>query len=437
MIAAETICDIHDVLIIELDAAIAETVKSRLNVSVLNEDGTNPRNLEYAISTHEADIIISTLRNDASNLFVCMYSKLVRPDIRTIASIGNPDYMIGTSESSHSGVDVLISPDIITANKMYRLAVLENAIDYEYVQSLGLAIAIFAVEKWHPIVGKVVMDIPTEGDFTIFGIYRDGILNVDVDTLEIYAGDRICVIGNDDGMAKFNTAIGVETVSREFTILGGSVLGKNLAQLLLKDTLRRYVKIIEKDPLKCIALSKELEGVNIINADFTEPEVQAQESIFKCDCTISTSRMDDTNLLMCMSAQKNNASKIISRYFKKEYEDIFRFTGLESIVGYHKVVSNEIIKCTVSDEMAIVRLNKENEVFIEHRIGKGSKLKDEYLGDLRVPAGVRIVAVFRDDDIIYPRMDTRFVEGDRVIVFTDMLKKGELSKFFGKNIASE
>ena len=57
-VAAETICTVHDVLIIEKDGDVAEIVKSRLNVSVLHEDGTNPVILSHAIEMHHAEIII-------------------------------------------------------------------------------------------------------------------------------------------------------------------------------------------------------------------------------------------------------------------------------------------------------------------------------------------------------------------------------------------
>lgn len=436
-IAAETISDIHDVLVIEKDAVTAESVKSRLNVSVLHEDGTNPRTLKYAVETHNPSIIISTLHDDTSNLFVCMFCKSLYPDVTTIASITDPDYVVSTNKEAKTGIDVLISPEIIIAEKMYRLAVLENAIDYEFIGNLDLHLATFAVEKWHPIVGSIVMNIPHMDQCTVFGVYRDDILMMDVDTIEIHPGDRICALGTLKGLEALNETVGVEEVSREFTILGGSVVGQILARKLSEDPLKRYIKIIDKDGQRCVELSRNLNGVKVIQADYTEPEVQIQENVFKSDCTISTSRLDDTNLLMCMSAQKYNAHRIISRYFKKEYEDIFKFTGLESIIGYHKIVSNEITKYTVSDEMAIIRLHNQNELFFKHSVDQASKIKDCYLGDLRLPSRIRIVSVLRDGQFLFPQLDTRFVEGDTVIVFTDVAKQSELAKVFGNKVSSE
>ena len=441
-VAAETICTVHDVLIIEKDGDVAETVKSRLNVSVLHEDGTNPVILSHAIEMHHAEIIISTLHRDDSNLFICLMAKRFNPEIRTIASITNPDYMIGTTDEGFVGVDVIVSPEIITAQKMYYLAIVENLVDFEYMGSdLELCLAIFSVESHNKINGQIVMNIDTQGEFTIFGIYRDENLLLSVDTMEIHPGDRICVVGSRDGIFRFNEIVGVDDVSREFVILGGSIVGRNLARLLSQDSKKRSVKIIDRNPEQCRELSKALTGVVVINSDFTEPDVQMMENVFKADCTISTSRLDDTNLLMCMSAQKFNARKVISRYFKKEYEDIFKFTGLECIIGYDKIVSNEITKCTISNDMVILRMRSHNEVFFNHTVDKDSKLLNRYYGDLHIPEGIRIVAIIREDGNetvkIYPRMDTRICEGDRIVVFTNLTKESDLARVFGKNVAVE
>lgn len=437
-VAAETICPIHDVLIIEKDADVAESIKGRLNASVLHEDGTNPRTLRYAMQNHHADMIISTLHQDEANLFICMMAKRIDSKIKTISTINNPDYLIEKTSDGFEGIDIFITPEIITANKMYCLATMENLVDYEPMGDIGLSLGIFAVESYNPVVGQIVMNIDTHDEFTIFGIYRDGFLDLSVDTMEIHTGDRICAIGTIEGLTMLNECIGVEEKSREFVILGGSIVGGNLAKMLSQDpTTKRYVKIIDKNPDQCRELSKMLNGVVVLNADFTEPDVQVAENVFKADCLISTSRLDDTNLLMCMSAQKYNARKVVSRYFKKEYEDIFKFTGLECIIGYDKVVSNEVTRCTISDDMVILRMRTHNEMFFSHSIDTESKLHNKYLGDLSIPEGIRIVAVIRGEEIIYPRMDTKMLEGDRVIVFTNLIKDSDLARVFGKSVVAE
>ena len=65
--SAETISNIHDVLVVEKDENVLNVLKSRLNVSTLKADGTNPKTIKYAIENHEADMIIATLGTDSAN----------------------------------------------------------------------------------------------------------------------------------------------------------------------------------------------------------------------------------------------------------------------------------------------------------------------------------------------------------------------------------
>lgn len=436
-VSAETISDIHDVLIIEQDEDVADTLKGRLNVSVLREDGTNPRVLKYAIENHGADVIVSTLGSDSENLFVCIMAKRIKPTIRTIATVDNPDFIIDTGDSAHSGVDYIISPELVTAEKMYKLCILKNTIEYEAVKSLKVAIAVFRVESYHPIVGKIVLHLPMPKDCTIFALYRDGVTYTTPETMEIHAGDRLCVFGSEQSIVEFNEIVGVDEVSREFCILGGSIVGMNLAKILSEDQKKRYVKIIEKDPERCRWLSRFLTGVVVINADYTDPGVQNDENVFKTDACVSTSSKDDTNLLICMSARRHSAAKVVSRFFKREYEDIFKYTGLDTIIGYDRIISNEIIKCMVSDELAITRMQSSDGMFFTHVVDSDSKLTGRYVGDLNLPDGLRVVAIERGGSITYPLLDTRIGSDDSLILFSCGAREPEVVKALGKGVPPE
>ena len=436
-VAAETISDMHDVLIVEDDAALADISKNRLNVSVLHEDGTNPKTLEQAIQTHKAEVIISTLEHDDSNLFICMMAKRIKPEIRTVASITNPDYIISTTEQGVPGVDIIISPELLTAEKMYKLCVLENALDYEIMPVFKSSMAVFQVPPESNLVGKVVMFALNSIEATAFAIYRNDDLFFQVDSMEIHAGDRICIMGSENAIDEFNELLGIENISREIIILGGTIVGRHLAKLLAEDQKKRYVKIIEKNQDVCKDLFRILTGVLVVNGDFTEPNLQSSENIFRSDCLVSVTNQDDTNLLMCMSAQKYNTNKIISRYLKKEYMDIFMFTGLDTIIGFDRIVSNEIAKCVMSNDNVVMRMRNREEQFFIHDVNKQSKLIDKYFGDVFMPNGLSILGIYRDGSILYPMMDTKFIEGDRVMVFTNFTKEKDLAKVFGRKAISE
>ena len=276
------------------------------------------------------------------------------------------------------------------------------------------------------------MQLPMPRDCTVFAIYRDGEMHTTPETMEIHGGDILCVFGSDEAVEEFNDLVGVDHVGREFCVLGGSIVGINLAKMLTEDPKKRYVKIVDKDPERCKALSRELSGVAVVNSDYTDPDVQFEENLFKSDAVVSTSSRDGTNLLVCMSAKRHNSRKVIARYFMREYEDIFRYADLLTIIGCDRIISNEVVKCILPEEATIARMQFTDGLFFMHAIDGSSKLEGRFVGDLNMPEGLRIVAIRRGDSLIYPLLDTKLLAGDTAVVFSNGKRESEIIKVLGK-----
>ena len=428
--AAEVLSHFHNVMVIDNNKTVVETVKSLLNVSVLFEDGTSPKTLEDAFKRHTPDVIISATGRDENNMFIAMISKYIRPETKTIARIRNPDFIVPSSEHV---VDQVISPELVIANKMAELALLENAVDYESIESMGMGLAFFEVTNDHKdIVGKVVINLKTPEDCTVVSIYRGDEVILDSETTEIHAGDRLCVLGSPESIREFNEMMGVVREASEFIIIGGGVAGHQTAKML--ESRKRYVKLFEADPVKCAMLARELNNVIIVNGSGVDPHLLKSENVGRADVLIAITSVDETNLLACLMGMKLGTSKVISRYSMVEYEDIFDFTGIKTTVGTHRIVANEITKMLVSNEKSILKMKGEGELFFSVTIAPKSKLCDQHMGDVHFPEGARATCIIRGNTTIYPRMDTQLVSGDRLLMFTYKVNIGKLERLFGTPI---
>ena len=432
--SAETLSTVHNVMIIERDSVKADAIKNMLNVSVLHEDGTNPKVLESAIKKHDADLVISTLPTDGLNLFVCITCKGYRPSLRTVATIRNPDYMIKTTGDGNPGVDMIISPELISSNKIFKLATLENAVDYEIIKSLDIAIATFKVTNDQNIVGQITMNLDIPEECNIVCIYRGDEVIMDVETVEIRPEDRITVIGSENSIDAFNEMIGIKEEALEFVIMGAGIVGMNIAKALSKMEKKVYVKIIEEDKELCREASRNLTDAIVVNSDIIDPHILKTENVGRADVLISVTDADEKNLLACMASLKFGTRKVISRYLTRQYKDIFSFTGIETIIGYHLIIANEITKGLISEEDSILKMRRDKEYFFSVKIDIRTPIFKKLYGDLTIPDGVRFAAVVRDGKTMYMKYDTDFREGDRVLVYTYMSKSGAVKKLLGKEI---
>lgn len=432
--SAETLSSVHNVMVVENDRTKADSVKNMLNVSMLHEDGTNPHVLKSAIDRHNAELIVSTLPDDGLNLFICIMCKRIRPEVRTVATIKNPDFMIRTAAEGYPGVDMIISPETISSNKIFKLATLENAVDYEVIESLGITSATFKITDSHNIVGKFTMDLDIPEDCNIVYIYRGDDVITDVETAEIRPDDRISVIGSEEGLEKFNRMIGVKEEAIEFVVLGAGVVGMNVARMLSNMDKKVYIKIIDEDLELCRAAARELTDVIVVNADGIDPHILKTENVGRADVLISVTNADEKNLLACMASLKFGTKKVISRYLTRQYRDIFRFTGIETILGYHLVIANEITKGLISDEDSILKMKRDKEYFFSVRVDERSPLLGKLYGDLNIPDGVRFAAVVRDGDKFYMKYDMEFEKDDRILVYTYMARGNAVKKLLGKGM---
>ncbi|MDR1404963.1 MAG: NAD-binding protein [Candidatus Methanoplasma sp.] len=429
--SAEALSKVHDVLIVEKDAAKAENAKAMLSVSVLHEDGSNPKVIEATIKRIDADIIISAIPDDGHNLFICFMAKRIKPGIKTVACLRDPDFITKTLKEGYDGVDLLISPELITSEKIEKLAILENAVTYDHISRMDIALATFKIEENCDLVGKVILDLDTPPDCSIVAIYRGEDVILNNETAEIHAGDMIRVLGSPESMVAFNRLIGVEKEAKEFVILGASAVGIEVAKRLVQSNRKRIVKIIEDDPDVSRNAARELDNVAVVNGDFIDPAVLRSENVQRADVIITVSSIDERNLLACIAGLRSGTRKIISKYSNREYEKIFRYTGIESIIGYHRVIYNEITKNLIFDENAILAIDRDNEFFFSVTIDDGSVLRNTHLGDINMPEGIRVAAIVREGIIEYPRLNTVFRDRDKVLLFTHMVNPVKLSRLFG------
>jgi len=435
--SAEALCKVHDVLVIEKDALKADNAKSTLSVSVLHEDGSNPKVLKSAIERVDAEVILSALPDDAINLFICMMAKRIKASIRTVACLRDPDFEVRTTSEGAEGVDLLISPEFIMAEKINKLATLENAVKYDYIENMEVALVTYRVDRKNDLVGKIVMDLEIPDNCSIVAVYRGDSVILNNESVQIHVDDRIGVLGDIDAIEAFNRMMGVEKDAKEFVILGATISGIAIAKLLSQSGKKRFVKIIDKDESACRNAARALSDVVVVNADIVDPVILKSENVNRADVIISVSPMDERNLLACMAALRFGTNKIITRYSTEEYEEIFKYTGIESIIGYHRVISNEVTKNLIYDESAILMLDNEDEYFFSVTLDKKSMLTGHCMGDVKIPDGVRLVAIRRDNNMIYPKMNTMFLDGDKVLVFTHAVNPIRLTKFLGQETIVE
>jgi len=204
-------------------------------------------------------------------------------------------------------------------------------------------------------------------------------------------------------------------------IVGAGEIGEKLITLALRN--KDDVVVIEKDKEKCNEISKKYDVV-IVNADATEKDTLMESGADNADALIATAD-DATNLLVISLAKSLGIPSLVSLVNNEENEPMFIEKGV-NIVGNPAAITaeylyNAVLRPMVKDFMT---LGNKAEIF-KIKIPINSKGVGKQVGDVKLPRGVNIIAIERDDEIIIPSEKSVFKEGD---VITLLARKDKIDK---------
>ncbi len=421
----------HSVLVIEDDIKRYDYVVNHLNVGALNGNGASPRILKSVIN-EETNLILAVTERDETNIFTCMMAKQINPKVITVARARNPDYIDDPLVAKSLNVDHIISPEYLTAVKLHRIALLENAIGCESIPSLGVELAMFkVVGKNERVIMVPFRELLIPPECKILIIHRGKQVIVPSENDVLMKGDEVTVVGKENSIDEFNRMLGILREPRDVIIIGGGVVGEHLAAMLEK---RLSVKLIENDEDRCRILAKKLNHTVIINDNGSDPSVLRNENVSMADVLVCATENEEENLLASLIGKHLGVSKVISRYSKREYEEIFSMTGIDAAVGYYHVVANEIIKETVHNYEVMLLLEKFSEEFFDLKVLPGCRIINKRISEIDMPKMSSIALVVKDKKAIIPTPDTVVEEGDKVFIYAMQSAIAKLEWMFKANI---
>lgn len=430
MAAAAVASRIGSVVIIEKDSKKADAAQSLRNTSVLRNDASNPRVLQNALTRFGPKAIVTSVDQDSTNIFICSMVKRFNPEVKTIATVKNSDYL--PHGSGIPGVDSVIAPRTTATDRLAACTLMENVVAFSRIRSIGLCFAILRVEKGSKFSGRFVMDIKVEG-CSILAIYRSDEIITSVYASEIHDGDRIAIIGSQEAIRRFNSEIGISRPVRNIIVVGAGELGVAVASAIIDSPGRHVVKIIDKDLALCNSAARTLSKAVVVNGDTTDPVFLRSENVDRADAVISVSDSEEENLLICVNGVRFGVKKVVSQYTTEEYGELLRYSGIECIIGYHNVIINETSDNLISgDSDQSFVFDRPGEVLLMFTAEESMSFIGKPLGDVYFPEGIRLAVLVRNGEPIFPGILDRVLPGDRMVLFMTEYDPVVITRLIGR-----
>ncbi|MEL7660786.1 potassium channel family protein [Acetobacterium wieringae] len=211
-------------------------------------------------------------------------------------------------------------------------------------------------------------------------------------------------------------------------IIGGGKVGYYLVHTLKK---RGYhVVLIERNSVICQKIAEDID-IEIICGDGTDLEVLKDAGIQEAEIIAAVTGTDEENLVICEIAKVSfNISKTIARINNPKNIAMFKALGVDKTVCSTEVIANLIEYEFDKDNFKLIHTFERGAmILVEIIIHADDRWSNQFIQDMDLPAECVITSILRDEQVIYPRGDTRFLENDKVLVITNKAALAKLKKF--------
>lgn len=430
----------HDVVVVEKNEEKAKRFKEALDVMVIENDGANAAVLEQA-GVKNADMLVAVTQADEVNVIACMVAKQYEVPI-TVCRIRNPEYAGDSSvlTPQQLGIDVVINPEKLAALEISKMLHFPDASEMEYFNHGKVMMVGITVEKEADITGVPLRDLPINPDAIIVGIKDPkGKFIVPGGDDIVHPGNKIYLLGKSKALKDLSSLLHHEQKRiNQVTIMGGGMIGVQLAQLLEKSKQHFNVKIIEKDVERCGALCRDLDKTLVLEGDATEIAMLEEEDTDRADAVVAVTGDDRSNVVVALLARQFGVSKIICEVMRPHYVPVYSTLGIDSVINPRILAASQILRLTRKEHaVAFSLLQDEKAEVVEIVLPDNARVSNQKIIDAHLPKGMLIGSIVRGDEVIVPRGETELQPEDHLVIFAIPEVSAILDRYFAPPMGKE
>lgn len=421
----------QDIILLDSNSDQLDLLDSNYNLMTYNGSTSSFQTLKN-IGISSTDLYVAVTPYESRNITSCAIAKKLGAR-KTVARIDNYEFLLpkNTQILKELGVDQLIYPELLAAEEI-NLSLSHNWARYwgELHGGQLLLIGVKLHEK-SPLLNLSLMELPVENhDFHVAAIKRHNETIIPTGRDRLLLDDIVYFITTPEYIEKVRDLCGKKKkyIKKAF-IYGASRIAIRFA----KEYSHLYqLKIIDSNMEKCQQLATELPNVEVIYGDGLDLDILRENNIYQNDAFLALTDSSETNILACLTAKEFGVSKTVADVENIQFLSQAENLNIGTTINKKLLSSSRIFKLLLAaDESNSKFLTLADAEVAEIQANKGSKITKEEVRNLKLPYGMTLAALVRDNHCQLVSGMTRIQAGDYVVVFclAGMLQK--LEKWFG------
>ena len=413
--------DGHDITAVDINPEKCRRITEHLDAIEVEGNGASPKTLHKA-RVEDADYVLCLTRIDEVNLIAAQQAHELGAK-HIIARLRNQQYSDRDSiiKPEKFGVDLVIHPEREACQEIVRLVrhpYATQVMDFEdgRLQMLGIRLE----KGCSQIIGKTVREICEQTEnykFGIIAVLRNTETTVPWSDFKFQDGDIVYFIIRTVHVNQLITLLGKTTeYSKRVMIIGGSKIGRSLAETLQEDM---NVRLVEGNREKAEHIANHLDNIMVINADGTDMEFLQSENVHEIDNFITVTENEQTNILSGLLAHHFGVKQAIIHVSNTEFLPIIQELGIGPIISKNMSTVNTILRKIRSDisDTSVFTFDEIDVDVIELQPEPGSRVTLMELSELSFPKESIVGVINHHGHLSIARGSSRLTAEDTVLVF--------------------
>lgn len=423
-IAERLAAEENDVSIIDTSEELIQAIRDTLDVRGYIGHGAHPETLARA-GADQADMIIAVTLFDEVNMVACQVAHSLFNVPKKIARIRAQGYLqqhwSDLFSSDNMPIDVIISPEIEVGNKVLRRIALPGAIDVVSFADDKVVMTAIECHENCPVVDRPLVQLTEmfpDLSATIVGVWRNSNFIVPNSSDQLEVGDVAYVVSSYKQVNRTLALFGhEEQEAQRIVIAGGGNIGEYVAKKIEESQSRTRVKIIEYNRDRALKIADNLEKTVVLNGSSIEQKMLVEADIQDADLMIALTNDDQINILSCVMAKHLGCSANLALINSPTYQQFTKSIGIDADINPRSVTISRVLQHVRRGRIrSVYTLQKGAAEVIEAEALETSALVGKPIGELELPKGMRIGAVYRGGEVIKPNGTTRIKAHDRVVI---------------------
>ena len=428
----------NDITIIDKDESNLLDLQRHLDIKTICGQASYPNILEEA-DIRNMDMVIAVTKSDEDNMLACQMAHTLYRVNKKIARIRTAEYLHRKELFSDDAVpiDFVITPEILVTNYIKRVVEepgSEQVFEFEngLVQLVetrayaGTPIVGHPIKELHKHLPKIRM--------RIVSLYRNGQAIPAYGDTVIKDGDRVYFVTKKSSVSKVLKEFRrLDKAYKNIIIAGGGRIGLNLAKHLEAN---HRVRIIEMDQDRVKEIADELDDVLVLRGNASDEELLLEEGIENTDLFLALTDSDEINVIVSILAKRLGAHKTIALVKRNVYEDLAEQSeDVDMVISPDQITTSGILAhIRKGDTMMVHSLRQGKSEAIEvivHGDKDHSDVVGKAIGEIKLPDGVVVGSIVRNNEVIMGSRKVVIEEGDHVLlVLTDVNKIHKVERMF-------